>query len=173
MNSTSTYTPDPELVARLLPREADWPVALVVEDDPDTRARIARLLSSDGWRVVQASTGEQALLMAREHVPEVILLDLALPKLSGLEVLTRIKQWADQPTRVVVVSSFAMLMRLPHLQLADATVQKPFAAHELLEQVRMASRGRPFDSGVLAAWTRCSGSDIVARGPARASRTVA
>jgi DNA-binding response OmpR family regulator len=78
--------------------------------------------------------------MAREHVPEVILLDLALPRMSGLEVLRTLKSWTDQPTRVVVVSAFAMLLHLPDLRLADAAVQKPFAAHDLVAQVNRAAR---------------------------------
>jgi DNA-binding response OmpR family regulator len=120
--------------------QMDPPVALVVEDDPDTRARICAILVGDGWRVFQAPDGERGLMLAREHVPDVMLLDLALPRMSGLDVLHELRspQWADQPTAVVVVSAFANLMRLPDLRLADATVQKPFAADELLAQVAAA-----------------------------------
>ena len=102
------------------------------------------LLRGAGWRVFHASDGERALMQAREHVPDVILLDLALPRMSGLDVLRELRsaQWADQPTTVVVVSSFASLMRLPDLRLADAVVQKPFVPSELLEQVGSA-RTRP------------------------------
>ena len=78
--------PAPQLVA-----EADRPVALVVEDDPDTRQYIATLLEHDGWTVRTASTGERAVLMVREHIPEIILLDLALPAMSGLDVLRTLK----------------------------------------------------------------------------------
>ncbi len=120
--------------------EAERPVALVVEDDPDTRHYIAMLLEDDGWTVRTASNGERGLLMAREHIPEVILLDLALPTMSGLGVLRTMKEWTDQPTRVVVVSAFAILMRLPDLRLADATVQKPFGARDLLAQVNRTAR---------------------------------
>ena len=115
-------------------------MALVVEDEPDTQRRIRMLLQLDGWSVCQARDGEQALLLAREHVPEVILLDLALPTISGLDVLRTLKTWNDQPTWVVVVSAFAMLMHLPDLQLADAAVQKPFGAAELLAQVNRTAR---------------------------------
>jgi CheY-like chemotaxis protein len=115
--------------------DADRPVALVVDDDPDTRRRIALLLAGAGWSVRQARDGEQALLLAREHVPEVILLDLALPGVSGLEVLRTLKSWPDQPTRVVVVSFYAGLMRLADLRLADGAVRKPFGAADLLAEV--------------------------------------
>jgi two-component system, OmpR family, KDP operon response regulator KdpE len=116
--------------------DADRPVVLVVDDDPDTRRMIASLLESAGWSVREARDGEKALLLAREHVPELILLDLALPCMSGLEVLRTLRSWTDQPTRVVVVSAYAMLMHLPDLRLADGAVQKPFSAAELLAQVR-------------------------------------
>ena len=119
--------------------EADRPVVLVVDDDADTRRRIASTLAGAGWSVRQAADGEQALLLAREHVPELILLNLALPGVSGLEVLRTLKRWTDQPTRVVVVSFYAGLMRLPDLRLADGVVQKPFAAADLLAEVARVS----------------------------------
>jgi len=119
--------------------EADRPVVLVVDDDADTRRRIASTLAGAGWSVRQAADGEQARLLAREHVPELILLNLALPGVSGLEVLRTLKRWTDQPTRVVVVSFYAGLMRLPDLRLADGVVQKPFAAADLLAEVARVS----------------------------------
>jgi CheY-like chemotaxis protein len=123
--------------------EVDRPVALVVEDDPDTRRRIKMLLQVDGWSVREARNGEQALLLAREHVPEVILLDIALPTISGLEVLRTLKGWTDQRTRVIVVSAYAMLMQLTDLRLADAAVQKPFSPNELLTQVNRVAGRQP------------------------------
>jgi len=124
--------------------ESDRKVALVVEDDPDTRLRIRAILRAEGWRVYQAADAERGLILARECVPDVILLDLALPRMSGLEMLRELKstRWADQPTPVVVVSAFAMLLRLPDLSLADATVQKPFASGDLLEQLARAGARR-------------------------------
>ncbi len=148
---TDLTQPAPRPVA-----EADLPVALVVEDDPDTRRYIAMVLEDDGWTVRTASNGERAVLMAREHIPEIILLDLALPTMSGLDVLRTLKDWTDQPTRVVVVSAFAMLMRLPDLRLADAAVQKPFRAQDLVAQVNRTARrpsNRSSGRGTLA-WAR-------------------
>jgi DNA-binding response OmpR family regulator len=129
----------------LLVDERDRPVALVIDDDADTRERIADALRAQGWLLRQARDAERGLLMAREHVPEVILLDLALPRMSGLDVLREVKsaRWLDQPTRIVVVSFFAMLLRLPDLRLADAVVQKPFATADLLAQVAVALSSRP------------------------------
>jgi CheY-like chemotaxis protein len=102
--------------------------------------------------VRQARDGEQALLLAREHVPELILLDLALPRLSGLEVLRTMKSWPDQPTHVVVVSFYAGLLRLPDLQLADGIVQKPFGAQTLLAEVQRVARLQ--DGSPVLPWRR-------------------
>jgi CheY-like chemotaxis protein len=115
--------------------EADRPVVLVVDDDPDTRRRIAALMQCAGWSVRQARDGETALVLAREHVPELILLDLGLPRMSGLEVLRTLKSWTDQRTRVLVVSAYASFLHLPDLQLADGAIQKPFFSEAVLRQV--------------------------------------
>jgi DNA-binding response OmpR family regulator len=145
---------EPTQLSPQFDRQADRPVALVVDDDLDTLNFIAALLERDGWSVRKAHTGEQALLMAREHVPEIIVLDLALPIMSGLDVLRTLKSWSDQRTRVVVVSAFAMLMRLPDLRLADATVQKPIDAKELVARVnRTAGRQAPSPTNALKYWT--------------------
>ena len=120
--------------------EADRPVVLVVEDDPDTRGLISYTLERGGWSVRQARDGEQALMLAREHVPQVIVLDLALPRLSGLGVLRDVKRWEDQPTPVVVVSAFGACAYLPVLLQADAIVRKPFRPSALLEEVNRVAR---------------------------------
>jgi DNA-binding response OmpR family regulator len=123
--------------------EADRPVALVVEDDPDTRELMSYTLERGGWSVRQARDGEQALMLAREHVPQVIVLDLALPRLSGLGVLRALKSWKDQPTVVVVVSAFGSCTYLPVLVQADATIKKPFRPSALLKQVDRVARSVP------------------------------
>jgi DNA-binding response OmpR family regulator len=123
--------------------EAERPVALIIDDDPTARERTATVLRTAGWSVRQARDGEQGLAMAREDMPEVILLDLALPTISGLEVLRTLKGWTDQRTRVIVVSAYATLMQLIDLRLADAAVQKPFDPDELLTQVNWVARRQP------------------------------
>jgi two-component system, OmpR family, phosphate regulon response regulator PhoB len=126
--------------------EADRPVALVIEDDPDTRALMSYTLERGGWSVRQARDGEQALMLAREHVPQVIVLDLALPSLSGLGVLRALKSWKDQPTAVVVVSAFGSCTYLPVLAQAEATIKKPFRPSDLLKQVDRLARRVPRSS---------------------------
>jgi two-component system, OmpR family, phosphate regulon response regulator PhoB len=119
----------------LVVTETDRPVALVVDDDPDTGALIAYTLERGGWSVRQARDGEQAVMLAREHVPRVVVLDLALPRMSGLGVLRTLKSWKHQTTPVVVVSAFGSCTYLPILRRADAIVKKPFSPSDLLQQV--------------------------------------
>ena len=131
MTATTVEPPLPETFDTL-----DPPVALVVEDDPEARAHLVKLLRGDGWSVREAPDTERGLWIARECVPDVVLLDLALPGMSGLDMLRIVKSWSDQPTRVVVVSFYSMLMRLPDLRIADATVQKPFTPRQVLDAAR-------------------------------------
>jgi CheY-like chemotaxis protein len=125
----------PEFALTLAIAEHDRPVALVVEDDPFTRNQLAELLRRAGWSVREARDGESGLLLARECVPDVILLDLALPRTSGLDVLRTIKAWTDQRAKVIVVSFYAMMLQHADLKLADATVQKPFQPDDVLSTV--------------------------------------
>src|SRR5687768_3116478 len=84
---------------------------LVVEDDPWTRTITTALLAGEGFAVVEAKNGEEALRLAKQHTPDVVLLDLALPTKSGLEVLRELK--ADTSTTaipVIVVSAYGSLM---------------------------------------------------------------
>ena len=79
---------------------------LVVEDDPWIRSLMADLLAGEGYAVVQASDGKAGLEMAESNEPDVILLDLAMPEKSGLDVLHELK--SSKPTRdIPVMVTFA------------------------------------------------------------------
>ncbi len=112
---------------------------LVVEDDAWIRSLIADLLTGEGYEVIQASDGKAGLDMAAGHDPDVILLDLAMPEKSGLDVLHELK--SSQPTHdipVIVVSAYAMLMMGSDARRADGVIQKPFDLADLLAQVEQA-----------------------------------
>src|SRR5438046_9075039 len=84
---------------------------LVVEDDPWIRSLMADLLTGEGYAVVQASDGKAGLEMAEDNEPDVILLDLAMPEKSGLDVLHELK--TAKPTRDIpasVVSASALMV---------------------------------------------------------------
>ena len=113
---------------------------LVIEDDPWTRTITTALLAGEGFAVVEAKNGEEGLKQARAHTPDAILLDLALPTKSGLEVLRELKR--DASTRqipVIVVSAYGRLMNNSDAQQTVGVVQKPFDYDDLVDQVERAT----------------------------------
>lgn len=119
---------------------------LVVEDDPWIRSLMADLLAGEGYNVIQAPDGKAGLDMAGDTEPDVILLDLAMPEKSGLDVLHELK--SSKPTRdipVIVVSAYAMLMMGSDARRADGVIQKPFDLADLLAQVEQATGKRNQD----------------------------
>src|SRR5439155_2385921 len=81
---------------------ADGPVVLVVEDDEETRAALVRELSTRGYRVSQAGDGEAALRQFESRRPDVVLLDLGLPDMDGLDIVRPIRR--DATTPIVILS---------------------------------------------------------------------
>jgi len=110
------------------------PVVLVAEDDPSVRMTIEFVLEDEGFRVVLAEDGEQALRLARELAPDVILLDQVMPKLDGREVLTALRQ--DEATRDIPVFVLSGMSR-SHGDWPDAHfVGKPFSPDDLVDRIR-------------------------------------
>ena len=116
----------------------DAPLVLCADDDRDILALLALRLERAGYRVAQAIDGDQALSLARELLPDVVVLDVMMPRLSGTEVLAALR--ADGATaglRVVLLSARAQEADVERgLEAgADAYLAKPFQAPELLEVV--------------------------------------
>lgn len=114
---------------------------LVIDDDARLRSVIADFLTAQGYLVEQAGDGVTGLRLAEQFQPDVILLDLALPMRSGLEVLHRLKE--REPTReipIVIVSAYAMLLVRDQAARADHLLQKPFDLKELLDSVNQVIR---------------------------------
>ena len=74
------------------------PLILVVEDDAPVRNLIATTLKAHDYRFLTASNGESAILEASSHNPEIMLLDLGLPDMDGVEVIRRVRSWSNLPS---------------------------------------------------------------------------
>jgi CheY-like chemotaxis protein len=113
---------------------------LVIEDDPWTRTITTALLAGEGFAVVEAKNGEEGLSKAREHAPDAVLLDLALPTKSGLEVLRELKgDGKTEDIPVIVVSAYGTLMNAQDAHQAAGVIQKPFDYDDLVGQVERAT----------------------------------
>ena len=122
------------------------PLILAVEDDRPVRTLIATTLKAHGYRHLEAATGEAALLEASSHNPDIILLDLGLPDLDGVEVITRIRAWSNAPIIVISArSEDADKIRALDAG-ADDYLTKPFSVEELLARLRVALRRVRYDS---------------------------
>ena len=113
---------------------------LVVDDEPGLARALAITLRASGWEVTTADDGAGALAAAAEHLPDVVLLDLGLPDISGIDVLTALRAWSRVP--VVVLSARQHGEdKVEALDAgADDYVTKPFAMNELLARLRAAVR---------------------------------
>ncbi len=116
------------------------PLVLVVEDEPQVMRFLRATLPAHGYRVVEAANAAQALVHAQTQLPDLVLLDLGLPDLDGLEVTRRIRGWSAVP--IVVIS--ARGQERDKVQALDAGADdyltKPFGTEELLARMRVALR---------------------------------
>jgi DNA-binding response OmpR family regulator len=121
---------------------------LVVEDDPAIRLGLVRNLGFEGYRVVEASTGPTGLDALYRERPDLVLLDVMLPGLSGLDVCREIRKH-DPSLPILVVSARTQEQdRVAGLDLgADDYISKPFSVKELLARVRTALRRRRVQAG--------------------------
>jgi len=114
----------------------DRPLALVVDDDVTVRDVVQRYLDRAGYRVQVAGDGEQALRRVAEKAPDVVVLDLMLPRLGGLEVCRRLRRDAQRVPIVVLTALGEEEDRVLGLELgADDYVTKPFSPRELVLRV--------------------------------------
>ncbi len=109
---------------------------LVVDDEPTLRETLVDALEADGFRVISAADGREALLRFRAEAPDLILLDLMLPELSGVEVCRIIRAESGVPI-VMLTAKDSELDKVVGLELgADDYVTKPFSLRELSARVR-------------------------------------
>ena len=113
---------------------------LVVEDEPQMRKFLRATLGANGYQVLEASTGAEAMQTASGWNPELVLLDLGLPDMDGLEVTRRLREWTAAP--VIVLSARGQEGdKVRALDAgADDYLTKPFGTAELLARLRVALR---------------------------------
>ncbi len=127
--------------------DADGPIVLLVDDDAAIRRAVGAGLELEGFRVVRASGGRAALAAAETIAPAVILLDLAMPDLDGLEVLRRLRAAGDDVPVCVLSARDEVDDRVRGLQAgADDYVVKPFALEEVTARLQALLRRRPAPS---------------------------
>lgn len=122
------------------------PEILVVEDDNAVANLIAATLETQDYRYGRANTGAGAVMEALSSKPDVVLLDLGLPDMDGIEVIRKIRSWSNMPIIVVSARSedFDKVAALDAG--ADDYLTKPFSVDELLARLRVALRRVRYDS---------------------------
>lgn len=123
------------------------PLVLIIEDEDVICNFISAVLNSNGYQVIKTSTGKEGLSMTASYSPDIILLDLGLPDIDGIEVLKSMREWSKIP--VVVVSARGHEReKVEALDLgADDYIVKPFGTSELLARIRTALRHSPAAMG--------------------------
>lgn len=118
----------------------DKPLILIVEDEAGICNFISAILASNNFDVLKTAKGTEAVSLVASRCPDLVLLDLGLPDMDGIEVLKTIRQWSDVP--VIVVSARGLEReKVQALDLgADDYVTKPFGTSELLARIRTALR---------------------------------
>ena len=113
---------------------------LVVEDDAPVRNLITTTLKANKYRYLTAPNGESAILQASTHNPDVMLLDLGLPDMDGVDVIRKIRTWTNLP--IIVISARSEdTDKIDALDAgADDYLTKPFSVEELLARLRVVKR---------------------------------
>ena len=116
------------------------PKILVVEDDASVRNLITTTLRSNDYRYITAPNGATAIALASSQQPDIVLLDLGLPDLDGVEIIRRIRSWSDMP--IIVISARSEDSdKVSALDAgADDYLTKPFSVTEMLARLRVAQR---------------------------------
>ena len=116
------------------------PVALVVDDEVQIRRLLRVVLEGENYQVHEAETGQQGLIEIAKRRPAIILLDLGLPDMEGLDVLKRLREWSEAPVLVLSVRDDEAEKVAALDAGAEDYVTKPFSTPELLARLRAAQR---------------------------------
>ncbi len=120
---------------------------LVVDDEPQIRRVMRVTLSGQGYEILEARSGEEALERFREHLPDLVLLDLNMPGIGGLEACRLLRADSDVPIVILTVRNTEDEKVQALDAGADDYVTKPFGMKELLARIRAALRRSPVGPG--------------------------
>ncbi|GAA1809549.1 response regulator [Planosporangium flavigriseum] len=129
------------------PGRSAAPTVLIIDDDPDVRELVTAQLSAEGYTVLTADDGPSGLKAAQAARPDVIVLDVRMPKMTGFDVCVRLRQdrsTADVP--VLILSAYATaadLKVLGHTVGADGYLLKPYLRDDLVDRIRTLLAGAP------------------------------
>ena len=116
------------------------PHILVIDDEPQILRAMRTILTEKQFRVTTASRGEEGLTLAATNQPDLIILDLGLPDMDGVEVCTRLREWTQTPIIILSVRDSERDKVAALDRGADDYLTKPFGIEELLARVRVALR---------------------------------
>ncbi|SJZ53890.1 response regulator [Anaerorhabdus furcosa] len=116
------------------------PLVLVVEDDSAVRNLMSTTLQTHSYKYITAATGESAIMQASTQNPDIILLDLGLPDMDGVEIIKKVRTWSNVP--IIVISARSEdTDKIAALDAgADDYLTKPFSVEELLARLRVTMR---------------------------------
>lgn len=119
------------------------PTVLLIEDDPHIRRFLRASLVTQGYDLLEAGTGKEGLALAASRLPDLVLLDLGLPDMEGLEVINQLRAWSGVP--IIILSARGQERdKVANLDAgADDYLTKPFGIGELLARLRVAMRKSP------------------------------
>jgi len=133
------------------------PNILVIDDEPQILRALKTILTARKFHVIVASRGEEGLTMAAAQPPDLVILDMSLPDMDGLEVCSRLREWSRVPIIVLSVRDSEHDKVAALDKGADDYLTKPFGIEELLARIRVALRH--------SAQVESSGQSIISAGP--------
>ena len=141
----------------MTPNPAGPPI-LIIEDDPNIAELVSRYLENSGFQSVMANDGEEGVAAARRYNPQLVVLDIMLPKLDGWEVCRVLRRESDVPIIMLTAREDEMDRVVGFSMGADDYVVKPFSPRELVERVKaILRRTRPADATVASDKPLCCG----------------